>query len=640
MATACTAVERGQRKGWRVRGLARLLLGGFVLGGTITASALGAPPVAKMLEYQPRHESAITTPSAAEQASCTVELVKGKTGSGWVLKDAQGKLLRRFYSSDGRSVDTYSYFRDGVEVYREVVSPGSPRPDNFRWFHSGGSKWGVDEDKNGTIDIWKIISPEEVSQEVLKALATRDLSRLEACLLTDADIQALGLPANLADDIRARRKGIKAKFENTISKLTKLNEKVVWLHLETGVPQCIPADTIGSRTDLLKHARGTVLFDAGGSSEWFQLGPMYLVGAAWKLIDAPVPGSGTHLEEKPGTMGLDDPKLAKLVEELTVLDKNQVSPSGEAAVKHYLARADILEKIVALVKPNDRDPWIRQIADSLASAVQAIPGGDATATKRLASLEAQLVQALKGSNLAGYVAFRRMQAEYSARLSQKDIKDFSEIQKDWMTKLTAYVKEYPKGEDTPDAILQLGMACEFLGKEVEAKNWYTNLARNFPDRPQAAKGEGAARRLGLEGEVMTLAGPTLNNPNLPFNIRQLTGKVVLVYYWASWNGQAANDFNKLKSVLESHKGAVELVGVNLDNNAEEARAFLSQHPAPGVQLHTPGGLESQLANQYGVMVLPSLFVVGKDGKCLSKSAQVGTVEEEIKKALGEKADKK
>ena len=28
------------------------------------------------------------------------------SGSGWMLKDAQGKLLRRFYSSDGRNVDT------------------------------------------------------------------------------------------------------------------------------------------------------------------------------------------------------------------------------------------------------------------------------------------------------------------------------------------------------------------------------------------------------------------------------------------------------------------------------------------------------------------------------------------------------
>ena len=46
-----------------------------------------------------------------------------------------------------------------------------------------------------------------------------------------------------------------------------------------------------------------------------------------------------------------------------------------------------------------------------------------------------------------------------------------------------------------------------------------------------------------------------------------------------------------------------------------------------------GGLDSRLATQYGVMVLPSVFVVGKDGKCVSKSAQISSLEEEIKKRL-------
>ncbi|MFO0879701.1 MAG: thioredoxin-like domain-containing protein [Gemmataceae bacterium] len=640
MATACTADQRGLRKGWRVRGLARLLLGGGLLLGGTWASALAAPPVGKMLEYQPRHESAITTPSQADQAACQVDLIKGKVGSGWVLKDGQGKLLRRFYSSDGRNVDTYSYYRDGVEVYREIVTAGSRAPDQFRWLNAGGSKWGVDEDKNGTIDSWKIISAEEVSQEVLRALATRNVARLEACLISDEEIRLLGLPTDMVEDIQARRKGVKAKFEATIAKLPKLTEKANWLHLETAPPECLPADQTGARADILRHRRGTVLFESGGSSEWFQLGPMIQVGASWRLLDAPTPGTGPASEEKPGTMGLDDPKLQKLVEELTALDKANVGSNGATAVKHHLGRADILEKIIAVVKPADRDPWIRQVADSLSSAVQASPASDTTAATRLATLEKQLVQAMEGSNLAAYVSFRRMQAEYSAKLSSNP-KDFNEVQKEWLGKLTEYVKAYPKADDTADAMLQLGMVCEFLGKEVEAKNWYGGLARAFPDKPQAAKGAGAARRLDLEGQAMALAGPVLGS-GTDFDISQLRGKVVIVYYWASWNGQAASDLTKIKAVIEANKEAVEVVTVNLDGTAEEARAFLTKNPAPGTHLFQTGALESKLATQYGIMVLPSLFLVGKDGKCISKSIQVSGLEDEVKKAIAPEkaADKK
>ena len=635
---AHTASHRGLRKGWRVRGLARMLLGGcFVLGGTC-AVALGAtPPVSKMLEYQPRHEVAITTPSAAEQANCKVELVKGKTGSGWALKDAQGKLLRRYYSSDGRSVDTYSYYRDGIEVYRDVVSPGARNPDQFRWLNAGGSKWGVDEDKNGTIDSWKVISTEEVSQEILKALATKNLAKLEACLVTDDDLRTLGVSTEMADEIRAKRKTIKAKFDAAVGKLTKLSEKAQWLHLETGAPQCLPADQTGGRADLIRHARATVLFDAGGSSDWFQVGPMILVGSAWKVIDAPTAGAAVG-DDKPDVVDLaKDPKLQALVEKLTELDKRNVGTSGAAAVKHHLDRADLLEQIVAAVKPAERDPWIRQVADSLSSALQATAKGDETASKRLASLESQLVKHMEGSNLTAYVAFRRMQAEYSVKIGEG--KDFQAVQKDWMEKLTGFVKTYSKCEDAADAMLQLGMVCEFLGKEVEAKNWYAQLAKSFADKPQAAKAAGAAQRLDLEGQAVALSGPSLEG-GAPIDLQQLSGKVVVVYYWASWNGQAAGDFTKLKRIVEDGKGAVELVCVNLDGSADEAKAFLAKNPLPARHLHQPGGLESKLATQYGIMVLPTMLVVGKDGKCVTRSAQAGTAEDEVKKLLGEKGEKK
>ena len=71
--------------------------------------------------------------------------------------------------------------------------------------------------------------------------------------------------------------------------------------------------------------------------------------------------------------------------------------------------------------------------------------------------------------------------------------------------------------------------------------------------------------------------------------------------------------------------------VNLDSTAEEAKAFLSKTPAPGVVLYAPGGPEGKLAADYGVLALPSVFLVGKDGKVLSRSAQVNSLEEEIKR---------
>ena len=144
-----------------------------------------------------------------------LDKAKGGTGSGWVLKDGNGKTLRRFYSTTGGSVDLYSYYKDGVEVYRETVSGGARQPNQFRWINAGGSKWGVDLDGDGKIDRWQAISVEEVSQELMRALATRDAKRLEALVVTDADLAALGLGGPAAETIRAKRKEMAKKFEAT-----------------------------------------------------------------------------------------------------------------------------------------------------------------------------------------------------------------------------------------------------------------------------------------------------------------------------------------------------------------------------------------------------------------------------------------
>ena len=110
--------------------------------------------------------------------------------------------------------------------------------------------------------------------------------------------------------------------------------------------------------------------------------------------------------------------------------------------------------------------------------------------------------------------------------------------------------------------------------------------------------------------------------------------MIAIYYWASWNKEAARSaISASLKLMQKNYGSrgVELVCVNLDNTAAEAAAFLQQSPSPSVQLFQPGGLESPLATQYGIMVLPNLFLVDKDGKVASRTVQVGNLEDELKK---------
>jgi hypothetical protein len=629
---------------WKARVGSGVVAGALLLWGG-AAHAGNLPTVQQMLSFHPRCEGvAIGTPTAQDEATCRVESVKGAgVGGGYLLRDPQGRPLRRFYNSrftsvsDGTKIDVWSYYKDGVEVYRETASKNGEGPDQFRWLNADGSKWGeghVDAAGHAHIDAWKTISPEELSQEILQAVIAKDFGRLEPLFVSEADARALGLPAQETARIQDLHKGAAAKFQAAVAKLTGLNDKTHWIHLESGAPQVAPADQAGSARDLVKYANATLLCETNGKNDWLQTGELIQVGAAWRIVDGPV--AGPQEPSAPDVAGgeVADKELQPLLDQLRDLDgkmpKTAEPGPNSQAVRYNLERADVLEKIVGQVKPEKRDPWIRQEADCLSAAAQASQPTDKAAYNRLMSLEGQIAKAMPGSALAAYVTFREMTAEYAGKLSTKDA-NFEKVQEAWLERLAKFVQTYPKAEDTPDALLQLGMVSEFMNKEIEAKNWYQQLAANFADKPVAQKAAGAIRRLELDGKVLELSAPTLAGGT--YDLSQAKGKIAVVYYWASWNQQCVGDFAKLKLLLESNADKVELVTVNLDTTADEANAFLRRAPAPGTHLHQDGGLDCPLAMQYGIMGLPNLFLVGKDGKVLSRTVQVNTLEDELKKQL-------
>jgi thiol-disulfide isomerase/thioredoxin len=619
------------RVGVRVAGCLLLLVG-------LQAARAATPTVEDLLKLQPKMDVLISTPNASEYAACKVEVLKDdKGGSGYLLRDPRGLPLRRFYDSNGdRYIDIWSYYLDGQEVYREIDTNFNRKADQYRWYGQAGMKVGIDSKEIGKIDHWEQISPEEVSQEVLQAVITRDFDRLKALMVNENDLHVLELPADELNRIKEKMARAPQKFTTTAAGLINLGKKTQWIHLETAAPQCIPADSFGGNKDLIRYKSGTILYANDGKHDFLQTGEMILVGKAWKIVDAPAPGYAADTDDRnPMKGGSDivvDEKSKPLLDKLREVDAEAPKMMGDAAtiVRYNLARATVLDKLAEISKGEQRESWLKQMADCYSAAAQNSQANDRSSYQRLIVLRDRMAK--EGDlRMAGYVEYRAMSAEYSVKLMTD--KETAKVQEQWREKLKKFYDTYPMAEDAPDALLQLGMVSEFVGKETEARNWYDTLARQYPKNALAKKAQGAVRRLDAEGKPMELAGSTLGDTK-PFEIGQLRGKVVIVYYWASWNNACISDFAKIKALQASFgsKG-LELVCINLDNNPGDAVNFLNRTPVQGIHLYEAGALESPLAVQYGIMVLPNLFLVGKDGKVVSRSIQIGGLEDEIKKLL-------
>jgi hypothetical protein len=612
------------------------LWAGFGLSAQAQLPAVTAESAVKVMPRQPGVN--ITTPAPAQVAQCKVDPIPDpknpKSSIGYVVRDAQGQPVRQFVSYDGKSFNILVYFVNGVEAYREIFPPGTSEPWQFRWLGANGSKWGLDRDHDGKIDEWVAISPEELSQELLQAILTRDANRAQVLTLSKANAESLGLPPAEAQKLLARAAGASKKVAETADSV-KLSADARWGHLELAAPQTTPADALGGREDLVAYKNGTILIHDGANTKVVQLGEIVQVGRAWKLVDGPIgPGEASS---QAGNAAPIPKEIEELVAKLNDLDKvDQSGFKAEDIAKHNARRVEILEHIVARLSPDKQETWVRLLIDALASASE----GEKPGAKHIFRLSQFRDALAKGPNtgLAAYVAFRYLVAENNitmANLGSEPGGSFSIAQEKWRTGLENFAKTYPNSEEAPEAMLRLAMAFEYQKDgEAKAKEWYSTLARNYAKHPHAAKAQGAVKRLESVGKPFELVGLNLENGQ-PFDVKEMQGKPYLVYYCASWSSVLPEDARRLQELMKTYgpKG-LELVTVCLDNDAKVAAQTVKTHSIPGRHLHLPGGLDaSPLASSYGILVAPHMFVVGKDGNVVNRNAQTVSVEEDLKKML-------
>lgn len=608
-------------------------------------SAAAQPPgltVEQALAAKPK-QTGVSLPAVTPADAARLRLdpiphpQKAGASIGYVLRDGQNRPVRQFVSYTPNQFNIVAYYADGAEVYRETVPTEANQPHSYRWLGANGGKWGLDDDRNGLIDRWAVISPEEVSQELLAAVVRRDPGKLNAVLPTDKDLAALALPAAEVARIKAKAAGAGQKLAEAVAALN-LSADAKWVHLELGLPQTTPADAFGREgPDLVVHKNATVLIEDKGKTHFLQTGELLKVGDGWRAVEGPAAGAGAlpgGADTPSGTPPVT-PEIAELVRKLHEIDANPPTPPTPAAVAaHSAKRAVVLDEVVQKLPADKQGEWARMLVDTLAAAAEGGPA-DGAHLARLKQL-ADFFGKTPGSPLGGVAAFKVLVAENNIALAKAKGGEIPAVQEKWRAGLEAFVKAHPGAEDAGEAVMRLAMAHEFAGKdgEARAKDWYAHLTKNYPQHPQANKAAGAVRRLEAEGKPLALDGPVLGTGQA-FSAAQLAGKPVVVFYWASWSTSLAEDAKRLQALAAAYgpKG-LEIVTVSLDDDAKAAADAARAAGLPGTHLHAPGGLDgSPLAVGYGVMVVPHVIVAGKDGKVTNRAAQVATLDEDLKKLV-------
>jgi thiol-disulfide isomerase/thioredoxin len=342
--------------------------------------------------------------------------------------------------------------------------------------------------------------------------------------------------------------------------------------------------------------------------------------------------------QKPGQgVQADNPEYLRLIDHLGTLGQRIVkSNQAEELFALTMEEVETLDRLIGMSRPEEKEGWIRQLADCLVSAALEGPKNDLRAVNRMSILRANIDQSAPGSALASYVGFQQLQIEH-ARLVEQPHADAANVQQAWRHLLANYVNAYPHASETAKALVELATLSEAAGKDEDARRCYRFMIENRPETADIEKAQGALKRLNLMGQEFHLALPVLKEDtgsDEPFDIETLKGHVVLVYFWSATNEHCLAEIQQLAGIAADRR--CQLVCVNCDASPAAAVKLMRDHQI-GIQLHQRDGINGHLSHRIGIFDLPQLMVVSKEGRVISKGTDVANAQRIVADHLSDPA---
>ena len=566
--------------------------------------------------------------SESEILSC--ELVISGDSRHMTLLSPQKIVLRRFSDTDGDSqgqVDQWSYFQNGVEVYRELDTKGNGNRNQFRWLNTAGTRWGEDRTGNGVIDHWKEISPEEVAREIVFALATGNAQRFAAVALNEEGLEKLALGESHRRIVARKLAELQTGFASA-SNAIALSSNAEWHQLSAMMPGTVPQGEQGNQKDLRVYENATATVSDGGHVRQVVIGTLVQVGDNnWRVLDLPKNYDADHVSftfiqpiHAQGSAGLADSEIVVFMNQIAAL-QSQIPqlPEDQRPNKHREVIDLLLEIVKIATTQDERENWIRQIADTIMQAVSRneYPDGQ----EQIAALF-ERVNLPTMQELAAHVRSRQIMVEYCLALAAPNTDPMRAYTR-WLEDLEDLVTAFPTTEAGLEGMMQLASYKEMLEPtNTESIRWYRRVIELVPGQPQASKSQGAIRRLTAEGNEVPFRGFS-DTQGRPFDIADYKGQFVLLCFW---DAHSAAQLPIIKAVMDRFEASrIVPIGINLDFDETTFADSLRSAGSAWRQLYTPGGLDGPLATYWGMINPPYMILYDPNGRVVRTN--ISTVED-------------
>lgn len=183
-------------------------------------------------------------------------------------------------------------------------------------------------------------------------------------------------------------------------------------------------------------------------------------------------------------------------------------------------------------------------------------------------------------------------------------------------------------------VFQDGVALAHLHRYADAKARFDEYMKAVPGggaqyaraRLFSSQPELARKRIAPEFHVTGLDGK-------PISLDSLSGKVVLLDFWATWCGPCRQALPRMKEIAKEFEGQpLAIVSISLDADEGEWKAFVAKNGMTWAQ-YRDGGFDGAIASRFHVNAIPTTFTIDAQGFLQDQQVGSGDIETKLKELV-------
>ena len=199
--------------------------------------------------------------------------------------------------------------------------------------------------------------------------------------------------------------------------------------------------------------------------------------------------------------------------------------------------------------------------------------------------------------------------------------------------IIALSKEFPDRPEMFGLMMQMLQIRTQIADADQARAFIRAILESKAPEELKEMARMLAKRFDLQGKPMQIKFTAADGRVV--DLDKMRGKVVLLDFWASWCPPCMAEVPHLKSTYEKfHPKGFEIIGINSDDEKEQMEHVLDVAKISWPQYFDGQGQTNKFAAEFGVITLPTMWLVDKQGTLRDLNARMN-LEEKVEKLLSE-----